>query len=284
LPNLRPEVVVKRFKIVPPLVSVLLVGLSACVTVPGDTSLDISGPLTYPEYSPPGLPFIAQGQEPPWQVQVLDDTLTITTGYGAETRVLTLLDVEQLGQRTVFRAADRASELRVDAQARICRDSMSGMPYPYSVTLTGIENVQPGCGGRPIDLLAGKEWVIHSLDGVEPIAGSRVTLRFLEEDGRIAGSGSCNRYNAGYTLDGETLRFSDAASTKMGCAPELMRQEQAYHAILQGVVSFDIDDAGQLILLGSNGRLVASQQPVTEENQAKNRVTSHRLQLPAAPR
>ena len=38
------------------------------------------------------------------------------------------------------------------------------------------------------------------------IAGSRVTILFLEED-RVAGSASCNRFMGGYKLTGEGLSF-----------------------------------------------------------------------------
>lgn len=207
---------------------------------------------------PPATPFNAQGQEPPWRVQVLDDHLTLTLGYAGDAHTLPLSHVEHAGLATRIQARGPSGPIALDIVRGVCRDSMSGMPHPYSVTLTGVDDVQPGCGGQPAELLAGKGWLVHSLDGVAPLAGSRVTLRFLEEDGRVAGTGSCNRYNAGYGLDGESLRFSQAAMTKMACAEELMRQEQHFHAILGGIDRFDMDEAGNLILIGSQGRLSAS--------------------------
>jgi hypothetical protein len=53
------------------------------------------------------------------------------------------------------------------------------------------------------------------------------------------------------------------------CALSRIRrnQGQAYHVILQDVGSFDNGGAGQLLLLGSTGRLAAGQWPVMEENQ-----------------
>lgn len=214
---------------------------------------------------PPATPFTAQGQEPPWRVQVLDDVVTLTTGYAGEARTLTLSRVEQAGLTTIIQAADRSGAIELKVVRELCRDSMSGMPHPFSAMLAGVEGAQPGCAGRPIDLLAGREWIIASLDGVVPIDGPPVTLRFMEDTGRIAGAGSCNRYHADYSLDGESLRFSDAAMTKMACAPDLMDQERRFHSILNGITSFDINESGHLILQGTDGRLLARAERLAQD-------------------
>ncbi|MGL1833937.1 META domain-containing protein [Rhodocyclaceae bacterium SMB388] len=214
--------------------------------------------------TPPAQPFTAQGQEPPWRVQVMDDAVTLTTGYAGAARTLALSSIEQSGLTTRMQAADRAGVIALAIVGEVCRDSMSGMPHPYSVVLSGIDGAQPGCGGQPIDLLAGREWIIQSLDGVTPTDGSPVTLRFLKDTGRIAGTGSCNRYHAGYTLDGESLRFTHAATTMMACAPNLMDQEQRFHSILSGIDRFDFDLDGRLILGGANGQLVATASPLSD--------------------
>jgi uncharacterized lipoprotein YbaY/heat shock protein HslJ len=61
------------------------------------------------------------------------------------------------------------------------------------------------------------------------------------ETKRVAGSGGCNRMMGSYTLDGEKLAFGQLAGTMMAC-PEGMELERAFHAALQQVARWRIDD------------------------------------------
>lgn len=98
---------------------------------------------------PPAAPFIALGQEPPWRVQVMEHQLTLTTGYAGDARTLPLSHVTQSGLTTTVQARDGSGWVALDIVRQACRDSMSGMPYPYSVSLSGVDGAQPGCGGPP---------------------------------------------------------------------------------------------------------------------------------------
>ncbi|MFN8070259.1 MAG: META domain-containing protein [Mycobacterium sp.] len=60
------------------------------------------------------------------------------------------------------------------------------------------------------------------------------------QDGRFAGSGGVNRLMGGYTLAGNSLTFSQVASTMMAGPPEAMQQEQAIVAALGNVRGFSI--------------------------------------------
>lgn len=214
--------------------------------------------------SEPAQPFRATGNEPPWLATIDSDMLTLVTEYGVQTRSIALLDTQQSGIVTRYRASDGELALVMTASRGVCHDSMSGMPHPYSVDLASAQGVLRGCGGNPMDLLAGKEWEITRLNDAVPLSDSRITLRFLPEDGRVAGGASCNRYNAAFELTGESLSFSRAASTMMACAEPLMRQEREFHRILAGINAFDIDGAGMLELIGSEGRLFARPLPTED--------------------
>lgn len=100
--------------------------------------------------------------------------------------------------------------------------------------------------------LVGGEWVIEDINGGGVIDNSRASLMF-GEDGRVSGMGSCNNYNAGYTLTGEGLSFSRAAATLRACAPALMDQEQKFFDTLAKVSGFSIDETGALILTAPDG-------------------------------
>ena len=55
---------------------------------------------------------------------------------------------------------------------------MSGMFYPWTVTVERAEGVLSGCGGEPVSLLLGAQWVVES------IAGAGIIGR-LARDGRV---------------------------------------------------------------------------------------------------
>lgn len=96
-------------------------------------------------------------------------------------------------------------------------------------------------GPRPS--LAGTEWVLTSLNGLPPIAGTRVTLRF-EPDGQVGGGAGCNSYGGSYALTADTLAFSDMAWTDMACLDPagVMDQEIAYMQALQAVTWYQMSD------------------------------------------
>lgn len=71
------------------------------------------------------------------------------------------------------------------------------------------------------------------------IAGADAELVF--ENGRVSGTGGCNRITGGYTADGDALSFSAIASTKMLCEAAVMDQEAAIVAALEATASFSIE-------------------------------------------
>lgn len=78
--------------------------------------------------------------------------------------------------------------------------------------------------------LAAVEWRLMSVAGIPAIPGADETLPSLsidEAEGRVAGSAGCNRMMGGYSAEGEALRFTQLATTRMACLPDsVMDQEQ----------------------------------------------------------
>ncbi len=186
------------------------------------------------------LPFTARGNEPFW-------SLTITTEGSSYT------DMEGITLDAPFTpptAADgsllfttAAGPLRLSDT--VCHDSMSGMPYPFTVTLTRDGTDLPGCAGDPARLLAG-DWTVTALDGTALPKGADVTITF--DAGRISGLAACNRYSGSFTLTGEGLAFGPMAGTRMACPPPLMETEAAVFAAFARVTQFDITTDGSLLL------------------------------------
>jgi putative lipoprotein len=69
--------------------------------------------------------------------------------------------------------------------------------------------------------------------------------------GTVSGSGGCNRFNGGFTLEGDQLRFSKMASTMMACA-DGMEQEGSFLKNLASVARYRIT-GDQLELLDDSG-------------------------------
>jgi heat shock protein HslJ len=77
-----------------------------------------------------------------------------------------------------------------------------------------------------------------------------VTLDFFEP-GRLAGTGSCNRYTTSIATD--AFRIGPVASTMMACEDALMEQERRFFAALESATRYDVDEAGSLRLFAGEG-------------------------------
>jgi heat shock protein HslJ len=195
-------------------------------------------------------PLVGRGNEPGWSVTIGPAEIELVTDYGAKRTVFPKPPPEVSGHRTRYAIPER--DVVITLVGRPCADTMSGMFYPSTVTVETAEGVLSGCGGEPASLLRGPEWLVDSIDGAGVIGGSRVTIAF-GEDGRVVGSGSCNRYNAAYDLTGEGLSIGQAAATMMACAPALMEQERRFFDALAAVRRFEIAPDGALVLLADDG-------------------------------
>jgi copper homeostasis protein (lipoprotein) len=80
-------------------------------------------------------------------------------------------------------------------------------------------------------------------------------LVLMSKDKRVAGSGGCNRIMGGYTLEGNTLKFSKMASTMMMCE-DSMALEQSFLKALDTVTGWSIE-GNTLLLKDASGQVVA---------------------------
>ncbi|MBK1734554.1 hypothetical protein CKO15_04490 [Halorhodospira abdelmalekii] len=268
-----------------------------------DTDDKTAAPASRSPAPSPALPFRAYGQEPSWHVEIQSGHVVWLTDYGTARRVLPLepvtrqipqIETERAAQADLtgalvetvhqWQAADGEERIVVTAQAQLCRDSMSGMPHPYTVTLHVYDQQHSqqlsqngqtgqngdwqeglhGCGGEPLELLTGQEWVMERIAEESLADHARVTLQFDGEEGQIAGAVPCNRYHGEFHLTGENLTFGAIATTRMACPEPLMALERSFLDALTAVTAFDIgDDDGRLILTGRAATLTA--RPASEK-------------------
>lgn len=195
----------------------------------------------------------AHGNEPGWQL----DLGTVLRFDGPDGRFEGTAPAAQTAggvRRHAGLVAGRT--VNVTLAPRICRDTMSGMPHPYTAEAVVDGRAYRGCGGEPDALLMGGEWSVEEVAG-RRIDAARITLDF-GVDGRLAGRAGCNAYTTSYTLTGEALAIGTTATTMASCAPALLEQERLFLDVLARARAFDLTDTGTLVLKDDRGRTIGA--------------------------
>lgn len=105
--------------------------------------------------------------------------------------------------------------------------------------------------------LGGTRWLLAQLgdERVPPGESERAPHLVLEpEEGRVYGSGGCNRLMGPIELDGDGLRFGPLATTLMHCGDEAMALERAFLDALEATRTYSFD--GRDLVLLSDGQVV----------------------------
>lgn len=103
----------------------------------------------------------------------------------------------------------------------------------------------PSVAGGP--MVGNRTFVSTAITGHALVAGTTVTLAF--RDGQLSASAGCNSMGGAYFIVGATLRIDQLASTEMGCAPDLMAQDQWLAAFLPSA-TVDLRPAGMTVTKG----------------------------------
>lgn len=104
--------------------------------------------------------------------------------------------------------------------------------------------------------LEGGIWQIEDINGAGIVDASRVEIAF-DGDGRLSGTGGCNRFFAGYESDGTSLTIAtEMGMTMMACPEALMRQDRTLSEALGSVDSYEIDETGALRLISAGETVV----------------------------
>jgi len=182
--------------------------------------------------------FEVTDQRPPIPFTLIYPTPAVRPGsvYGARARLM-------LGDRLLYTTTERNSV-----------DPLNPAPIELVVDPVATDAPPP----VPDVSLTDTYWKLIEVGG-QPVAVAdqmrEPQLVLNGQDGRFAGSGGVNRLMGGYTFDGDSLTFTQVASTMMAGPPEAMQQEQAIVAALGDVRGFSI--AGdQLTLVDDSGRPV----------------------------
>jgi heat shock protein HslJ len=72
-----------------------------------------------------------------------------------------------------------------------------------------------------------------------PLVGTQVVITF-GPDGIVSGTAGCNQFSGGYGVEGDNITIGPLMSTMMACADEVMAQEAAVMAALEGAATWSV--------------------------------------------
>ena len=102
--------------------------------------------------------------------------------------------------------------------------------------------------------------------------GADITLTFDPVEMRVYG-GVVNRYNGGYTADGDNIKFEGFASTMMMGAPEAMETEQEYFQFMPTVEKYELGDGKLTLIAGDGKEIVFTQVEATPDGTVATETT-----------
>ena len=100
--------------------------------------------------------------------------------------------------------------------------------------------------------LFGTTWVAEDIGGRGVIDNAQSTFA-VAPDGKVSGSGACNRYFAQAEVNGDKIKIGKAGATMMACDQALMDQERKFLAALESAAAYRIDGDGKLFLVDAGG-------------------------------
>lgn len=192
----------------------------------------------------------ARGNEPFWNLKVFETRAEVNR-LGEEPERFAW-QYSASNEYQLFAPSTPDSVGVVQLNDEICRDSMTGMPYPKNAVMRLDTNAYYGCAGDPKDMLTVGEWHITRVKSSEIAANVSVTINF-GENGEVYGNSGCNRFVGNYQITGEVFQLNQLAATRMACPSIQMDIETAVLDSLNDVTRFNVTDNGALHLVTHSG-------------------------------
>lgn len=214
-----------------------------------------------------GLNFIATGNEPFWSVEIDFDSMmiysTMADGEVLKTPVPAPISPQDVAALN-YRAEVESGALHVTIFPKTCTDDMSGIEYPYRVSVTvkegdsgDFENFM-GCGRFKGDYRLHDIWALTSIDGsdIDPADFPKgvPTMDLQIVNSKVYGLAGCNQYSGVANAQHQRITFGNLMSTKMAC-PALRVENQFMGAISGNSLQYELQGL-QLILSDDEHRLV----------------------------
>ena len=132
----------------------------------------------------------------------------------------------------------------------------SAMALVVGVMLTSAVAVTHDMRAEAASLPLAGAWVAEDIGGGGVIDNLQTTLE-ISADGKVSGSGGCNRFTGSATIEGNSIKFGDLASTMMACEEAAMDQEVKFHDALEATRAFSVDaEQRKLFLTDEAGKVL----------------------------
>lgn len=110
--------------------------------------------------------------------------------------------------------------------------------------------------------LSGTAWALVSYaqgaNGPATKVPSSVTATATFDEKQVSGKNGCNTYSGAYSVNGDQIRFTDVATTLIGCTGAAARVEAVFTTVLASAQTFTVDDTSLTIVgEGDNGSIAS---------------------------
>ncbi len=165
--------------------------------------------------------------------------------------------------RAEYEAADGTLSFgKVATTLKACEDAVMTFEQSYLEALGNVAGYALGAGTLTLTDSAGAEVLAFqgqtpaSLEGqwevtgyitgtgetaavVSPLVDTQPVVTF-GPDGIVSGSGGCNLFSGGYGIEGSDITIGPLMTTLMACADDLMAQDAALTAALEGAATWSV--------------------------------------------
>jgi heat shock protein HslJ/uncharacterized membrane protein len=226
----------------------------------------------------------ASGYNPGWTLEIGSTSATFSAGLQLPEpppKVVGVVAEPQVtGPTRTYTAQTNGGALTATFSKQACTDAQNAIVRPDTVQVRfgGVD--YRGCGGDPIGLLQGQEWVVQDIAARGVLDRSRISMQF-GPGATLRGRASCNPYEGSYAFTDGTLRLRAAANPSVVqttaalssgaaldaqgaaaapkiCPPALRRQDAAFFEVLGDITRWDFTADGALALGTMDGRRIVA--------------------------
>lgn len=200
-----------------------------------------------------GIDLFAKGALPAsWTLEMdFDKIIRFKSLDGAEYNSTPVPPVENTpSNSSVFTTKAGKGNLVVTLFKENCIDGLSGQQFNKKVIVEVDGKRYEGCGQYLFDAMLDGKWILEKIDNniISPadFAKGAPELIFDLSAGSLSGHDGCNRIIGSMEVQGNRIKFSAIAGTKMAC-PGNKKENELVHKLSGQVATYFFKD-GQLVL------------------------------------
>jgi len=169
-----------------------------------------------------GIDFFASGSNPePWTLQMnFDHKITFRTQTHGHFQWFPIeLVADASDNTTTYNSKDQSLVLSISSLP--CEEKHQKNDKTKQVNIVCNKITYTGCGGYLKNNLLHNKWMLERIDDVELKRDNKKNESFIEFDllkNKVSGNDGCNRFFGLISIEGDRIKFSTLASTRMACS------------------------------------------------------------------